>query len=224
MAPFDVTYRDVPDERISDLLAVTNAAGFASPTMTPASSGEMNGETAHSTSRTADALDGEAGLPEAWRLIRELEGQSYAWPELREAYAEYRVYAGETEREGTVHIALGKSPRYATWGRKRTHVVAFLTSGSPQTPLAEFVGTDDFDETRELIAVIRGRDGLRSKKMFSPGDSLPAVYRERFRTGLFSDRLDVRGAWAKVGVLAREDEPDVMLDHALVQARRRGDL
>ena len=36
---------------------------------------------------------------------------------------------------------------------------AFLTSGAPQQPLAEFVAADNFDETRELLSVIRGRGG-----------------------------------------------------------------
>jgi hypothetical protein len=104
------------------------------------------------------------------------------------------------------------------------HIVAFLTSGSPQVPLAEFQGTDDFDRSRELIAIIRGQGGPRSKKMFGRDDPLPRVYTEDFRTDLYSDRIRVRGAWAKVGVLARVDEPETMLNHALIQARRRGDL
>ena len=45
-----------------------------------------------------------------------MKGQSYVWPEYREHYDEYRVYAGETNREGTVHIALGKAPRVAHVG------------------------------------------------------------------------------------------------------------
>jgi hypothetical protein len=159
-----------------------------------------------------------------WRIVREMDGQSYAWPEEREMFAEYRVYAGETEREGTVHIALGKAPRRRAWGSERMHVVAFLTSGPPQTPLAEFQGTDDFDQTREVIAVIRGRGEPKSKKMFGPGDSLPNVYTERFSTVLYSDHIRVSGASSKVAVLAREDEPEALLNHALLQARRRGDL
>jgi hypothetical protein len=75
-----------------------------------------------------------------------------------------------------------------------------------------------------VIAVIRGRGEPKSKKMYGPGDPLPTVYQEHFRTALYSDRIRVAGAWAKVAVLAREDEPEAMLNHALVQARRRGDL
>ena len=60
--------------------------------------------------------------------------------------------------------------------------------------------------------------------MFGPSDSLPSVYIDRFQTMLYSVRISVRGAWAKVAVVAAEDEPDAMLNHALLQARRRGEL
>ena len=60
--------------------------------------------------------------------------------------------------------------------------------------------------------------------MFGASDPLPRVYADSFRTALYNDRIRVRGTWAKVGVVAREDEPEVMLNHALTQARRRGDL
>jgi hypothetical protein len=226
MMPFDVTYREVPDERLSQLLTATNAAGFATPTLTSVAASAPTPEpgVANWQGSVADPLHRDAALPESWRLAREMDGQSYAWPEERELYDEYRLFSAEVQGHGTVHIALGKNLHRQAWASDRMHIVAFLTSGSPQVPLAEFQGTDDFDQTRELIAIIRGQGGPRSKKMFGPADPLPPVYTERFRTALYSDRIRVRGAWAKVGVLAREDEPDVMLDHALIQARRRGDL
>lgn len=83
--------------------------------------------------------------------------------------------------------------------------------------------TDDVAETGDYIAVIRGRGEPKSKKMFGPGDPLPAIY-EEFRTALYSDHIRVPGAWSKIGVLANVNEPEVMLNHALVQARRRGDV
>jgi hypothetical protein len=225
MTPFDVTYREVPDERLSELLAATNAVGFATPVLTPAGGGPApDPDVAGSQADPADPFEGDGDLPETWQLVREMDGQAYSWPEEREAFDEYRVYAGETQASGTVHIALGKKLQRPAWDSDRVHVVAFLTRGSPQIPLAEFQGTDDFDQTRELIAIIRGQGGLKSKKMFGPADPLPNVYTERFRTALYSDRIQVRGAWAKFGVVAREDEPQAMLDHALIQARRRGDL
>ena len=154
-----------------------------------------------------------------WRLVREWEGQSYQWPNERERYPRYRVFIGTTRAEGAVHIALGETIRKNKWGRDRKYVVAFLSSGSPQRPLAEFVAADDYEETRELVAVIRGSDGGR--RMYGVGDALPRVYTEGFRTQLYSERVVYPGVWNKVVVVAREDDDATMLDHALVQSRRR---
>jgi hypothetical protein len=223
VAPFDVTYRDVPDERLSELLGLTNAAGFGTPTMSPTGATAITREPRSQTQLT-DPVEHEVELPGAWELVREREDQAYTWPVERESYDAYRVYATETVQTGTVHIALGTNPSHPAWGSDRMHVVAFLSSSSPQIPLVEFQGADDFDQSRELISVIRGKGGGKSKKMFGVGDPLPRVYAEYFRTALYSDCIRVRGAWAKVAVVAREDEPEVVLNHALVQARRRGDL
>jgi hypothetical protein len=228
VAPFDVTYTGVADERLSDLLAATNAAGFETPALSPVSGRGSDARVAAampSALAKADPRDAAPDLPASWRLVREMPEQTYTWPTYVERYPKYRVYAGDTGREGTVHVALGTAePRVNTWGRDRVYVVAFLTSGSPQTALAEFLETDDFESTREFIAVIRGRDGAGSKKMFGPGDSLPSVYAEHFKTVVYSDQIRAPGSWAKIGVLAHEDEPETMLNHALLQARRRGDL
>lgn len=222
MPPFDVTFHAVPDERLSDLLGATNAAGFSTPTFAPSEAGASQ---RRPTQAAATSLrEPESDLPDSWRLVRELDGQAYTWPTYREEYPHYAVYAGDTRRAGTVHIALGRAERMKAWGRDRLYIVAFLTSGSPQTPLVEFLATDDYEETRELIAVIRGRDGARSKKMYGLGDSLPQVYVEHFKTVVYSDYIRARGAWSKMAVLIREDDTDTMLNHALVQARRRGDL
>jgi hypothetical protein len=105
------------------------------------------------------------------------------------------------------------------WGRDRKYVVAFQSGGSPQQPLAEFVAVDDYEQTRELVAVIRGSDGGR--RMYGAGDALPEAYRERFRTQMYSDRVVHPGVWNKVVVVAREDDDEAMLNHALIQSRRR---
>ena len=115
----------------------------------------------------------------------------------------------------------GLARRSATnaWGRDRKYVVAFLSSGSPQEPLVEFVAADDYEQTRELVAVIRGSDGGR--RMYGAGDALPAVYTERFRTEIYNERIIYPGAWNKLVVVAREDDDEAMLNHALIQSRRR---
>ena len=151
--------------------------------------------------------------------MREREGESYQWPEERDHYSRYRVFLGTTRAEGAVHIGLGETIRSNRWGRDRKYVVAFLSSGAPQQPLAEFVAADDYEETRELVAVIRGSDGGR--RMYGVGDTLPGVYTEGFRTQMYSERVVYRGVWHKVVVVAREDDDTTMLNHALLQSRRR---
>ena len=57
--------------------------------------------------------------------------------------------------------------------------------------------------------------------MYGVGDPLPAVYADRFRTQLYNERVVYRGAWNKIVVVAREDDEETILNHALIQSRRR---
>jgi hypothetical protein len=191
-------------------LARLSEAGFAKPIISHVGADGPSG--------TPVRL-GSPDLPEEWRLLQEREGESYRWPKRRDGYAPYRVFMGTTRVEGAVQIALGETIRENAWGRDRKYVVAFLSGGSPQHPLVEFVAADDFEDTRELVAVVRGSDGGR--RMYGVGDTLPAVYAERFRTQIYNERVVYPGVWNKVVVVAREDDDAAMLNHALIQSRRR---
>ena len=211
--PFSVTLERVPDRELGPLLIQLAQAGFPNPIIKPVDADGAAGE-------GADPAGGpRADLAEGWRLVQEREGQSYQWPDKRERYSRYRVFMGTTRAEGAVQIGLGETIRKNKWGRDRKYVVAFLSSGSPQRPLAEFVAADDYEETRELVAVIRGSDGGR--RMYGAGDALPRVYTEGFRTQMYSERVVYPGVWSKVVVVAREDDDETMLNHALIQGRRR---
>ena len=129
------------------------------------------------------------------------------------------MFIGTTRAEGAVQFGVGETVRKNRWGRDRKYVVAFLSAGAPQQPLVEFVAADDYEQTRELVAVIRGSDGAR--RMYGAGDALPAVYTERFRTQLYNERVVHPGVWNKIVVVAREDEHEAILNHALIQSRRR---
>jgi hypothetical protein len=205
--------QDIPDRELGPLLTQLSRAGFDRPIIT---SVEADGVSAAAgtaaRARTAD-------LPDDWRLVRERDGETYGWPSGRDKYSPYRVFIGTTRTEGAVQIGLGDTIRENKWGRDRKYVVAFLSGGSPQQPLVEFVAADDYQQTRELVAVIRGSDGGR--RMYGAGDALPVLYVERFRTQTFSERVDYPGAWNKVAVVAREDDNDAILNHALIQSRRR---
>jgi hypothetical protein len=216
LSPFSVTLEHVPDRELGPLLNHLAEAGFENPVIKPART------RAGSRKAAASARGRKADLPEDWSLVRARKGESYQWPEERDRYSRYRVFMGTTRSEGVVHIGLGETIRKNRWGRNRKYVVAFLSSGSPQKPLAEFLAADDYKETRELVAVIRGSDGGR--RMYGPGDALPEIYEERFRTQMYDDRVDHSGVWHKVVVVAREDDHATMLNHALIQGRRRGSI
>jgi hypothetical protein len=213
MCPFSVTLEHVPDRELGPLLTHLAHAGFHDPVIRLVGADGASGKAA------APARGRRADLPDDWRLVRERAGESYQWPEERDRYSRYRVFLGTTRGEGAVHIGLGETVRSNRWGRDRKYVVAFLSSGSPQQPLAEFVAADDYEETRELVAVIRGSDGGR--RMYGAGDPLPGVYKDRFRTQVYSERVVYRGVWNKVVVVAREDDDETILNHALIQGRRR---
>ena|SRR5918995_7499211 len=213
MCPFSVTLQRVPDRELGPLLIELARAGFHNPIVKPVAGDRPARKAAASARRRM------ADLPGDWSLVREREGESYQWPEERERYSSYRVFIGTTRAEGAVHIGLGETLRKNKWGRDRKYLVAFRSSGSPQQPLAEFAAADDYEETRELVAVIRGSDGGR--RMYGAGDPLPDVYKERFRTEIYSERVVYPGVWNKVVVVAREDDDETMLNHALIQGRRR---
>jgi hypothetical protein len=213
MSPFSVTVQYVPDRELGPLLTQLSEAGFDNPIIRPLGA---DGASAKAAARTRG---GAADFPEAWRLVREREGESYRWPKGRDRYAPYRVFVGTTRAEGAVQVALGETIRKNRWGRDRKYVVAFLSGGSPQEPLVEFVAADDYDQTHELVAVIRGSDGGR--RMYGVGDALPPVYTERFQTQTYNERIIYPGAWNKLVVVAREDDDEAMLNHALIQSRRR---
>ncbi len=211
MCPFSVTVQHVPDRELGPLLTQLSEAGFENPVINQTDGGSDKGAAA-ARARPVD-------LPEDWRVVREREGESYRWPQGPDRYKPYRVFMGTTRAEGAVQIGLGETIRKNKWGRDRKYVVAFLSGGSPQQPLVEFVAADDYEQTRELVAVIRGSDGGR--RMYGAGDDLPAVYMERFRTQIYNDRVVHPGAWNKLVVVAREDDDEAMLNHALTQSRRR---
>jgi hypothetical protein len=213
MCPFSVTVQHVPDRELGPLLTRLDEAGFENPIINHV------GADGGSDEAGAPVRGGRLDLPEDWRLLREREGESYRWPNGRDRYTPYRVFIGTTRAEGAVQVGLGETIRKNKWGRDRKYVVAFLSAGSPQQPLVEFVAADDYEQTRELVAVIRGSDGGR--RMYGVGDTLPAVYTEHFQIQIYNERVVHPGVWNKMVVVAREDDDEAMLNHALIQSRRR---
>ena len=211
--PFNVLFREVADADLGPLLTRAADLGYASPSVSPVAGGhehQLNGN----TEPVNDLVTG-------WQLVDSREGQVYQWPETLDHYDRYEVYRGEMQAKGAVFISLGWTVRRGAWGADRVYVVSFLSRRAPQTPLTEFLAADDYAETDELIAVIRGSDGGR--RMYGPTEDLPPAYAQ-FRIATYRDRVQAKGAWNKLAVVAAETDTDAILNHALIQARRRGDL
>src|ERR1051326_449632 len=85
MCPFSVTVQHVPDRELGPLLSQLSRAGFDNPTI----------DYVGADNAVEEAGDrgrgGSADLPEDWRVVRELKGESYRWPQGRDRYSRYRV-------------------------------------------------------------------------------------------------------------------------------------
>jgi hypothetical protein len=68
---------------------------------------------------------------------------------------------------------------------------------------------------------VRERCFAGGKKMYAPTDPPPAAYRQNFDIQVFADRIAAPRAWNKLAVVVHEDDHTAILNHALLQARRR---
>ena len=84
-------------------------------------------------------------------------------------------------------------------------------------PVVEFREADHSDENGPYVAINRGK-GKTGREMFAPGDEPPAGYEN---PPIESCRDHIANGFRRLAVVARADEPEVMLDHALLQARLR---
>jgi hypothetical protein len=57
--------------------------------------------------------------------------------------------------------------------------------------------------------------------MYGPTDPLPEIYRQRFATAIYSERIQYPGAYNKQAVVVPEREIATLLNHGLIQGRRR---
>jgi hypothetical protein len=169
----------------------------------------------------ADAL--EQAARSSWELVEVREGETYSWPEGPDEYSSFAVY----ENDGLGQFAIGRveSGEREYWGRHRPYFVVFRlgAGGGSKHAISVFVAADDYDETREVVAVIRGAGGGRGQRMFDPAQELPGAYRH-LPTGTFRDRIAgtprFRG-YDKQAVVAHEDDADTLLRHAAIQAAMR---
>ncbi len=185
---------------------------------------EMIGE--NMTSLTQERQEaGADSLPATWHHVRSQEGETYSWPKALEEYRTFDIYEGRSPNGTLSRWAIGECERTSVWGRDRKYYIVFRLGagdGSKQ-PICEYLEADDYDQTSELIAIIRGAGGPRGQRMFNPGDPLPSYY-EGMRVETYRDRIpgtpEFRG-WNKLAVVARENDREAMLRHAAIQVLLR---
>lgn len=165
------------------------------------------------------------GLPTEWTHIESREGETYSWPELLEEYVPFDVFEGRTPNGATSRWAIGECERVAVWGKDRKYYIVFHlgAGGGSKQPICEFLEADDYDETGEVLAIIRGSGGPRGQRMFDPSAALPEQY-DGLRIETYRDRIagtdELRG-WNKLAVVAHEDDHASMLRHAAIQVQLR---
>jgi hypothetical protein len=162
--------------------------------------------------------DDDVRLPAGWSLVERREGERYTWPQGDDVYDPFSVYEGRTS-EGSIRLAIGRCDRAAVWGKDRLYLITFHITPGGKQPLCEFLEADDYAETRELVAIIRGT-GESKRGMYAPEDGLPEAYAS-LRTGIYRKYIDADRSWDKQAVIAREDDVETMLNHSLIQAGLR---
>jgi hypothetical protein len=166
--------------------------------------------------------EGEKGRqtmpPSMWSKVGELTGQTYKWPAPTgtEGYDPFEVW--ESLGRPSTQIGLGKSTNHpASYGKsERGYWVAFqMVNGQKRRPIAVFNEADDYEQTRAVLAVIKGK-GESGREMFRPGDELPPGYAQ-LDIAVFRDRINGPQAFNGLAVVASEANPQDMCTHALLQ-------
>jgi len=171
--------------------------------------------------------DGERELdiefPASWKLIEERSDESYSWPQGDDNYEPFSVYEGTTAR-GTIRLAIGHCKRANTWSKDRLYKITFHVTAGGKRPLCEFIETDQYAETGEFVAIIRGR-GESQRGMYDPRQVLPGAYAPlRDKVRIYKDVITVERSWDRQAIVALEDDVETMLNHSLIQAELRFDI
>lgn len=156
-----------------------------------------------------------------WMQTHEPEGETYRWPDGNvDEYVRFMSFKGGPPTEHGIHSA---DIKLGIGFLDNGEAVGFVMSndGAAKRGIAYFQRTDSFDESGELISMIRG-GGKRGRSGFSPNDPPPPAY-ETFDLESLRDRKE--GKWNVLGVVANPNDAEglrVILDHTALQARLRG--
>lgn len=182
--------------------------------------GEIRDALAGDSSSASRPQPKASPAPEAlWREVERRVGETYKWPTEHGDLEEYDPFVVYSADGLTLALAQNVGPVMVKdkW-RKQVWVFRIGAGGGSKRPIMPFVQADDYEQTRELVALIRGK-GDSGRGMFGPGDSLPAAY-EGMRVENFGARI--AGHYNKYCVVAHEDDVKAMLDHGAAQVRLRG--
>src|SRR4051812_15084703 len=163
-----------------------------------------------------------ASATHRWTPVGVIEDFEHIWPEVHEHYDPMTVWQ-TTDEHGLVRLALGRPRETLTvYGRERGWLSVWeVVNGQPREQRAVFLDTDDYATTGEGIALISGKDG-RKKALFTPGEEhlLPPVYRG-MRVEVHRDRCSGPYAKNRLGVVATDQDTEIMLEHGLAHLRLR---
>lgn len=166
----------------------------------------------HGGSQEQSKLADRHGVfPGTATALERVEAFSYKWPdgtieEYHEAY-EGAVKTGSAQIQAK--IGIGERPAA---GKMRKRVVVFLDG----RPTVEFAGIDDFDKSGLVASVIT----LRNRKRLKPGQRVPNEYHS-FQLVRYNTVITGPRAMSAMAVLAKINDYDTMISHALIRAMFR---
>jgi hypothetical protein len=155
----------------------------------------------------------------SWMEIERRPNETYTWPPDKGGKEEYDPFV--LYKRGSQLLALAHNvANVPVKGRDRKQIWVFhlQAGGGSKQPITPFIAADDYDDTREMVAIIRGK-GDTKRKMFGPGDELVSDY-DDLKVEILRDR--VAGHYRMYCVVAHEDDHESMLRHGAAQARLRG--
>jgi len=114
---------------------------------------------------------------------------------------------------GNFEIKIGIGDRYAA-GKIRKRVVVFVNG----RPTVEFVGIDDFENTKLTMSLIT----LPNRKRLTARQAIPSEYKS-FTIAKYNSLITGPHSMSTMAVLSKIDDYDTMVAHALIRVSYRED-
>jgi len=115
-----------------------------------------------------------------------------------------------------IPLVIGFGDRRAAGRDRRRAVVFWGTHPGSKSPIVEFTGTDDFEQSKLMASVIKS-DG---RKHLRPTDDVPAAY-VGMPMSVYNHVITGPYAYESKCVLLRDDQLDLMARHALLRMEQK---